>query len=87
MTFSFCSTDHNQVFLNGEKPLKIKGKCTCVHFKTAAVSLDLIIHSEKSCMIWFIEYDTSTLPSNSAELKINGTMLYYNVWKNLKKIT
>lgn len=82
MTFSFCSTGHNEVFLNGEKkPLETKGKCTCAHVKIAAFSPCPIIHSENSSMIWFMEYGISILPPNSAEFKVNGTILNFNVGK------
>lgn len=87
MTFSFCSTDHNQVFLNGEKPLKNKRQVYLCTFQDSSSQPGPYYPFRKSCMIWFIEYDTSILPPNSAYLKINGTMLYYNVGKKLRKIT
>lgn len=43
MTFGSCNTDHNDVFLNGKK-LEKKIKCTCAHFKIAALSSCPIIH-------------------------------------------
>lgn len=89
MTFGSCSIDHNDGFLNG-KNLKKKNKCTCAHFKIAALSSCPIIHLKSSNTVLFTEqYDISTVfpPKHYKTCNKWNNAVSYNVEKKPGKTT
>lgn len=77
MTFGSCSTNHNDVFLNGKNLKKKKNKCTCAHLKIAALSSCPIIHFKNSNINSLLTNQTflPSLPPNTIKPAIKATML------------